>query len=95
MSDLTGREVHSYRAFIRALENRRAFFQSLGATATDHAAQTAYTAELTEAEAEAIFQRALCGTATAEDATCFTGHMIVESARMSIEDGLVMQFHVG
>jgi len=95
LSDLTGREVHSYRAFIRALENRRAFFQSLGATATDHAAQTAYTAELTEAEAEAIFQRALCGTATAEDATCFTGHMIVESARMSIEDGLVMQFHVG
>jgi glucuronate isomerase len=95
LSDLTGSEVTSYRAFLQALENRRAFFQSLGATATDHAAQTAYTEELTDAEAEAIFQRALRGTATAEDATRFTGHMLVESARMSIEDGLVMQFHVG
>jgi glucuronate isomerase len=94
LSSLTGREVNSYRTFIQALENRRAFFQSLGATATDHAAQTAYTEELTDAEAEAIFQRALRGTATAEDATRFTGHMIIESARMSIEDGLVMQFHV-
>jgi len=95
LSALAGREVNSYRTFLRALEDRRAFFQSLGATATDHAAQTAYTEELTEAEAEAIFQRALRGTATTEDATRFTGHMIVESARMSIEDGLVMQFHVG
>jgi len=95
LGSLVGKEVNSYRAFIQALEDRRAFFQSLGATATDHAAQTAYTEELTDAEAEAIFQRALRGTATAEDATRFTGHMIVESARMSIEDGLVMQFHVG
>jgi len=62
---------------------------------TDHAAVSAYTAELTAAEAEAIFQRALRGAATAEDARRFTAHMIMESARMSIEDGLVMQFHVG
>jgi glucuronate isomerase len=95
LSALAGSEVNSYRAFLRALENRRAFFQSLGATATDHAAQIAYTEELTETEAETIFQRALHGTATTEDATRFTGHMLVESARMSIEDGLVMQFHVG
>ena len=85
----------SYRAFIQALENRRAFFKSMGATATDHAAQTAYTEELTDAEAEAIFQRALSGQATADDAARFTGHMLMESARMSIEDGLVMQFHPG
>jgi len=95
LSAISGIEVNSYRAFIRALENRRAFFKSLGATATDHAAQTAYTEELTEAEAEAIFRRALHDTATAQDAMRFTGHMIMESARMSIEDGLVMQFHVG
>jgi glucuronate isomerase len=46
-------------------------------------------------EAEAIFGRALRGQVTAEDARRFTGHMIIEFARMSIEDGLVMQFHVG
>jgi glucuronate isomerase len=78
-----------------ALENRRAFFRQMGATATDHAAVTANTHELSVAEAGTIFDRALRGQATAKDAHRFTAHMIVESARMSIEDGLVMQFHVG
>ena len=54
----SGIEVTSYMALIRALENRRAFFKSLGATSTDHAAMTAYTGELSDAEAEAIFRRA-------------------------------------
>ena len=40
-------------------------------------------------------ERALQGKATPADADRFTAHMIMESARMSIEDGLVMQFHVG
>jgi len=95
LSAITGIEIGSYRALIQALEDRRAFFKRMGATATDHAAQTAFTEELTESEAEAIFQRALQGAATPDDAIRFTGHMIMEMARMSIEDGLVMQFHVG
>jgi len=95
LSELSGITVHSYATFIQALEERRAFFKRMGATATDQAAETAYTAELSPAEAEAIFQRALRGQATPEDARRFTAHMIMESARMSIEDGLVMQLHVG
>ncbi len=95
LSQASGITVHSYPAFIRALEERRAFFQRMGATATDHAAPSAYTAELTPAEADAIFQRALRGEATSEDARRFAAHMMMEFARMSIEDGLVMQFHVG
>ncbi len=85
----------SYAAFIEALENRRAFFKAMGATATDHAAVSPFTAPLSPAEAEAIFQRALAGQATAEDAAQFTGHMLMEMARMSSEDGLVMQLHPG
>ena len=88
-------EVKNYKAYIAALENRRAFFKRMGATATDHAAMTAYTGELSPRQAETIFRRALAGKATAEDATLFTGHMLMEMARMSIEDGLVMQLHVG
>ncbi len=95
LSQASGITVHSYPTFIRALEERRAFFKQMGATATDHAAQSAYTAELTPAEADAIFQRALRGEATPEDAHRFTAHMMMEFARMSIEDGLVMQFHIG
>ncbi|MCB0004625.1 MAG: glucuronate isomerase, partial [Anaerolineae bacterium] len=84
-----------YASYIAALENRRAFFRSLGATATDHAAVSAYTGALTPTEAEAIFQRARRGQAGADDAARFTGHMLMEMARMSNEDGLVMQLHVG
>ena len=95
LSQASGIAVENYRSFIRALENRRTFFKSMGATATDHGALTEYTGELTDAESDAIFQRALRGNATAEDATRFTGNLLIEMARMSIEDSLVMQFHSG
>lgn len=95
LGDITGIEINSCRALVQALENRRAFFKSMGATATDHAAQTAYTEELIDGEAETIFRRALSGQATAADVNRFTGHMLIANARMSIEDGMVMQFHSG
>ena len=95
LSEVAGIDVHDYATFIAALEDRRTFFKSMGATATDHAALTAYTESLSAAEAGAIFQRALRDEATAKDAARFTGHMLVEMARMSSEDGLVMQLHIG
>jgi glucuronate isomerase len=95
LSDVSGITVDSYPAFIQALEQRRAFFKTMGARATDHAALTAYTGRLSDREAGKIFERALKSEATAEEAWQFTGHMLIEMARMSTEDGLVMQFHPG
>ena len=95
LAEVCGFEIISVTRLIKALEERRAYFKAMGATATDHAALTPYTAELSESEADQILQRALNGTASDEDATRFTGHLLMESARMSIEDGLVMQLHVG
>lgn len=92
---VSGVNVVDYRSFIRALEQRRAFFKQMGATATDHAALTAYSERLSASDAARIFQLALRGDATADDATRFTAHMLNEMARMSVEDGLVMQLHVG
>jgi glucuronate isomerase len=95
LSRASGIDVVDFNAYAQALENRRAFFKAMGATATDHAALTAYTEHLDVKEAEAIFQRGLRHQATAEDARRFTGHMLVQMARMSVEDHLVMQLHVG
>jgi glucuronate isomerase len=95
LSTVSKIEVKNYKNYIAALENRRAFFKRMGAAATDHAAMTAHTEELLPRQAETLFRRALTGKATAEDATRFTGHMLMEMARMSIEDGLVMQLHIG
>lgn len=92
---VSGIEINGYRTYIQALENRRAFFKEMGAVATDHAALTPFTAELSTSEAEAIFRRALKGRVSSLDAAQFTGHMLIEMARMSVEDGLVMQLHPG
>ncbi|MFL7867721.1 MAG: glucuronate isomerase [Anaerolineales bacterium] len=92
---LTNTSITTFQKFIGALENRRAYFKSMGATATDHAALTASTLELSLVEADVIFQRALKGQASCDDAARFTAHMLLEMARMSTEDGLVMQLHVG
>ncbi len=95
LSEVSGIDIVDYPGFIAALEQRRAFFKAMGAKATDHSALSPYTAELSPSEADAIFQRALRGQATAEDARRFTGHILLEMARMSLEDGLVMQLHTG
>lgn len=90
-----GVEISSYKTFIQVLEGRRAYFKHMGATATDHAALTPLTAPLSDSEAERIFQKALHSEITPDDAARFTGHMLMEMARMSVEDGLVMQLHPG
>ena len=95
LGEVSGLDVVDFPSYIRALEQRREFFRAMGATATDQAALTPATAELSPVETEAIFQRALHGQATANDAVRFSAHMLMEMARMSIEDGLVMQLHPG
>ena len=84
-----------YAGFVRALADRRKYFKQLGATATDHGVTEPYTAALPEEEAERLFQRARRGEATADDERRFTAHLLMEMARLSLEDGLVMQIHPG
>lgn len=95
LGQAAGRAIHDYPAFMAALEDRRAYFKRQGATATDHGVLAPFTTVLASDEAAAIFQRALRGQATPEDAALFMGHMLVEMARMSVDDGLVMQLHSG
>ena len=92
---LAGVDIVDYASFIRALETRRAYFKQMGALATDHSVVTPATARLSDGEADAIFVRALRGRPYADDAARFTAHMLMEMARMSVEDGLVMQLHAG
>src|SRR5215207_3678899 len=75
LSEVSGVEIVDVASYIRALEDRRAFFKQMGASAADHAALTPYTGRLERQEAEAIFARALRGQAGADDAAAFMGHM--------------------
>jgi glucuronate isomerase len=90
-----GRPIGDYSAFIDALAVQRRYFKSLGATATDHAVVEPYTERLGDAEVSQLFARALNGQASVADQRRFEAHMLMEMARQSIEDGLVMQLHPG
>ena len=95
LSELTSIDIVGYGSYIDALESRRTFFQKMGATATDHGVHTPRTEELSADDAGVLFERALRGEATEVDAERFLAHMLMELARMSVEDGLVMQIHPG
>jgi glucuronate isomerase len=95
LREVTGMSIDSYGDFIEALEDRRAFFKEMGATSTDHAVFMPYTHEISEAEADHLFQKALKQNVDMDDEAVFQAHMLMEMARMSTEDGLVMQIHPG
>lgn len=92
---ITGEDTSTWRGYLAAHRNRRAFFKTMGATSTDHGHPTAGTRDLDEAACQRLLDRALGGTATADDAEAFRGQMLMEMARMSLDDGLVMQIHPG
>ena len=92
---LTGENTATWRGYLRALEARRLYFKSLGATATDHGHPTALTEDLGETSAASLFEQVIKGTTYAADLEIFRGQMLTEMARMSLEDGLVMQIHPG
>ncbi len=95
LGKLTGTEITNYKKYIAALENRRAFFKSMGATSTDHGVFSPFTHKLSNIEADKIFGKALQGKVSENDARLFTANMLMEMARMSCEDGLTMQLHPG
>ena len=95
LSAVSHTAITDYTAFIRALEQRRTEFKALGATATDSGVLSAAAEPLSPEVAATIFDRALQGQASADDAARFTSHMLFELARMSADDGLVMQIHPG
>lgn len=95
LSDLTGEDCFSWTGYLAAHRQRRAFFASMGATSTDHGHPTALTADLSFADAEALFKRVTSGDVSAADAELFRAQMLTEMAGMSIDDGLVMQLHPG
>ena len=74
---------------------RRKVFCDHGATSTDHGHPTARTANLSALEVEALFDIVMKGKHTPEQAEFFQAQMLTEMARMSQDDGMVMQIHPG
>ncbi len=95
LARLTGGEVATWGGYLDAIRSRRATFIDAGATASDHGHPSAFTADLSPPDAEALFRRVAQGTPAPGDAEMFRGQMLLEMAAMSVEDGLVLQLHTG
>lgn len=95
LGELSGEDVSSFKGYLNAHRVRRLYFRERGATATDHGHQDATTADLTSGEIESLYQRVMAGPVSSADARLFRAQMLTEMARMSLEDGMVMQLHPG
>ena len=95
LAQAANEDVSTWKGYLNALRQRRAFFKQNGATATDHGHLTALTADLPLAEAERLYERIYTGRTNPGDIELFQAQMLTEMAGMSAEDGLTMQLHPG
>ncbi len=93
--DCSGEDTATWQGYLNAHRVRRAFFADHGATSTDHGHPTAQTHDLSPDTAQNLFNKLRAGTTTPAEHEIFRGQMLTEMAKMSIDDGLVMQLHVG
>ena len=95
LATASGHDTSKWSGYLDAHRAQRLYFIEMGATATDHGHPSARTADLSPAEAEKLFNKILSGRFAPNEAEVFRAQMLTEMARMSIEDGLVMQLHPG
>ena len=95
LGEVADTDVGDYAGYVVALEERRRFFIERGAVSAAHGHTDAIAAPLERSDADRIYRAALAGQVSEADATAFRRHMVLEMARMSCDDGLVMTLHPG
>lgn len=95
LGEITGEDTNQWTGYLQALRKSRQRFRALGTTATDHGHPTANTANLSKDEATQLYSKILSGNSDKSEQELFRAQMLTEMARMSVEDGLVMQIHPG
>ncbi|MCG7506091.1 glucuronate isomerase [Mesorhizobium retamae] len=95
LGEITGCDTGSWAGYLDAHRQRRAYFKSCGATSTDHGHATAETANLSRAAAQELFNRIRAGSTDERERRLFRAQMLTEMAKMSLDDGLVLQVHPG
>jgi glucuronate isomerase len=95
LGELTDVEVHDFASLGAALSARMAAFKALGATGIDVSVTSPRAETLPDAEADALVQRGLGGTASAEDGERLAARLVLQLAELCREHGLVMQLHAG
>ncbi|NJC21652.1 glucuronate isomerase [Arthrobacter pigmenti] len=95
LAEASNTDTGTYAGLLSALRNRRAFFKQHGCTSTDTGVPDAWALPLEDVEAERLHAAGMAGTITPDQAVAYRRNMLYQFARMSQEDGLVMQLHPG
>jgi glucuronate isomerase len=92
---LTGEDARNWDGYLAAHRKRRRAFAEIGTTSSDHGHPTARTADLSKGECVRLFGKIVTGHFSADDAELFRAQMLTEMAKMSLDDGFVLQIHPG
>jgi glucuronate isomerase len=96
LSDTAGIAADTFPGLLAALAKRHDDFAAAGCRATDHGIEFLPDVAGTEAEARAVWERAMAGTAaTAAEAATFTACLMLHVARLNHSKGWVTQLHLG
>jgi glucuronate isomerase len=96
LSDAAGIGADTFAGLVAALDRRHADFAAVGCRASDHGLLRVPDVEATAAEAAAVWQRAMAGTAaTPAEADAFAVWLLQHVAGLNHARGWVMQLHLG
>ena len=96
LAAVSGVEIKTFADMIAALQNRHDFFASKGCKLSDHGIEEFYDEPYTDAEIDAILDKALSGKAVSvEEQRKYKHAFLKEMAIMDYEAGWTQQFHYG
>ena len=95
LAEWNGTPTSDFNGYLDALAGRRRYFVDHGAVSADHGVLQPLTVDLSESDASALYRSALTGDLDDSASRVFAAHMLLQMARMSVDDGLVMTVHPG
>lgn len=96
LEKIAGKEISSFEALTEVLDERHAFFHSMGCRLSDHGSERFFFSPCSEKEADKIFRTLLKGKQVSTDETeKYRMAIMLQLCRMNHKRGWTQQFHVG
>jgi len=96
LAEASGMETGRFDSFLEAVKQRHDFFHERGCRLSDHGMNFCYSEDCSEAEARAVFKRAVQGEDISEhEADLFRSFMMLYFGHLDAARGWTKQLHVG
>lgn len=96
LSEVSGIKIDCIESLCKALESRVEFFDSMGCVCSDHALDVVMYAPASDADAEAVFQKAMSGKKlTPTETEQYKGYILVFLGKQYAKRNWVQQYHIG